>query len=56
MAIIIEYFKTEGCKMTFGQFKWLESDRLFDAVGAFRDTHPAEEYTIFKLSIEEEVK
>lgn len=54
MAIIIEYFKTEGCKMTFGQYKWLETDGLFDAVGAFRKNHPVEEYTIFKLSIQED--
>lgn len=54
MAITIEYYKSEGCKMTFGQYKWLETNGLFDAVRAFRDNHPVEEYTIFKLSIEEE--
>lgn len=51
--IVIEYFKTTGCMMQFGEYRFYESDKLFDAVGAFRNTHPVEQYTIFKISIKE---
>lgn len=52
--IIIEYFKTTGYKMQFGEYRYFETDSLIDAVGAFRKNHPVEEYTIFKLSIKED--
>ena len=34
----------------FGEITY-DTDRLFEAVGQFRDTHPIEDFTIYQLKI-----
>lgn len=50
--IIIEYFsEPTPITMLFGTYTYFESDSLLDAVAAFREKHPVEHYTIFKMQI-----